>query len=265
MVERLGLTEVKHPKSYRLQWLNETGVVKVTKQVKVPFRIGKYEKEVLCDVIPMQASHILLGRPWQFDRRVTHDGFTNKYSFEYKQKKVSLVPLSLKQVYEDQVQLQKEADKVKSKKQPVEKKEIGLTHKSFLARSCDLKWCMKEERPIIVLRFNENLIITNDLSSLPPSIRSVLQEFVEVFPDDTPHGLPPIQGIEHQINFVPGATLSNRPAYRTNPEETKELERQIGELLAKGHVRESLSPCVVPVLLLPKKDASLKMRLSSHQ
>ncbi|XP_057808601.1 uncharacterized protein LOC131023075, partial [Salvia miltiorrhiza] len=241
------------------QWLNETGVIKVTKQVKVPFRIGKYEDEVVCDVIPMQASHILLGRPWQFDRRVIHDGFTNKYSFEYKQKKVSLVPLTPKQVYEDQVQLQKEADKVKSKEQPVEKKENGLIHKSFLARASDLKWCVQEERPIMLLRYQENLVITNDLSSLPPSIRSVLQEFDDVFPDDTPAGLPPIRGIEHQIDFVPSATLPNRPAYRTNPEETKELERQIGELLAKGHVRESLSPCAVPVLLVPKKDSSLRM------
>ncbi|XP_057785651.1 uncharacterized protein LOC131003187, partial [Salvia miltiorrhiza] len=243
MVERLGLTTEKHSKPYRLQWLNETGVIKVTKQVKVPFCIGKYEDEVVCDVIPMQASHILLGRPWQFDRRVIHDGFTNKYSFEYKQKKVSLVPLTPKQVYEDQVQLQKEADKVKSKEQPMEKKENGLIHKSFLARASDLKWCVQEERPIMLLRYQENLVITNDLSSLPPSIHSVLQEFDDVFPDDTPAGLPPIRGIEHQIDFVPGATLPNRPAYRTNPEETKELERQIGELLAKGHKDSSLRMC----------------------
>uniref|UniRef100_A0A2N9EPN8 CCHC-type domain-containing protein n=1 Tax=Fagus sylvatica TaxID=28930 RepID=A0A2N9EPN8_FAGSY len=42
-----------------------------------------------------------------------------------------------------------------------------------------------------------------------------------------PSGLPPIigQGIEHQIDFVPGATIPNRPAYRSNPEETKELQR----------------------------------------
>jgi hypothetical protein len=35
----------------------------MTKQVVVPFSIGKYIDEVLCDVVPMQASHILLGRP----------------------------------------------------------------------------------------------------------------------------------------------------------------------------------------------------------
>jgi hypothetical protein len=55
------------------------------------------------------------------------------------------------------------------------------------------------------------------------------------------------------------ACLPNRPAYCTNPEETKEIQRQVKELLDKGYVRESLSPCVVLVLLVPKKDASWRM------
>ncbi|KAK1550657.1 hypothetical protein Q3G72_022551 [Acer saccharum] len=74
MVNKLGLPTMLHPKPYKLQWLNDSGEVRVTKQVLVAFRIGKYEDEVLCDVVPMHATHILLGRPWQFDRRETHDG-----------------------------------------------------------------------------------------------------------------------------------------------------------------------------------------------
>ncbi|XP_057982336.1 uncharacterized protein LOC131167551 [Malania oleifera] len=58
------------------------------------------------------------------------------------------------------------------------------------------------------------------------------------------NGLPPISGIEHQIDFIPGATIPNRSAYRSSPEETKEIQRQVEELLAKGHVRESMSPCM---------------------
>ncbi|RDX95789.1 hypothetical protein CR513_21641, partial [Mucuna pruriens] len=46
--------------------------------VKVSFTIGKYEDKVLCDVVPMEATHLLLGRPWQYDRKVIHDGVTNK-------------------------------------------------------------------------------------------------------------------------------------------------------------------------------------------
>ena len=74
-----------------------------------------------------------------------------------------------------------------------------------------------------------------------------------------PPGLPPIRGIEHQIDLIPDASLQNHASYRTNPEETKEIHRQVQELLAKGYVRESLSPCAVPVLLVPKKDGSWSM------
>ena len=47
--------------------------------------------------------------------------------------------------------------------------------------------------------------------------------------------------------------------YRTNPEETKEIERHIQELLSKGHIRESLSPCAVTVILVPKADNTLRL------
>ncbi|PKI55427.1 hypothetical protein CRG98_024200 [Punica granatum] len=65
-------------------------------------------------------------------------------------------------------------------------------------------------------------------------IRVDKQEYEDVFPEETPYGLPPIRGIEHQIDFVPGATIPNRSAYRSDPEETKEFQRQVSELLEKG-------------------------------
>ena len=64
MVEKLGLTTLKHPHSYKLQWLNDSGEVKVNKHVLVTFRIGKYEDKVLCDVVSMQAGHLLVRQPW---------------------------------------------------------------------------------------------------------------------------------------------------------------------------------------------------------
>ena len=67
--------------------------------------MGKFSDEVLCDVVSMHATHLLLGRPWQFDRNVTHDGLTNRYSFVKDGKKMILVPLSPKQVFDDQVKL----------------------------------------------------------------------------------------------------------------------------------------------------------------
>jgi hypothetical protein len=101
------------------------------------------------------------------------------------------------------------------------------------------------------------LISLHDLQqSLPPIVADILQEYANIFPSEVPVGLPPLRDIEHQIDLIPGASLPNRPPYRTNPEETKEIQRQVQELLDKGYVRESLSPCVVPVILVPKKDGS---------
>ena len=50
----------------------------MNKQVLIYFSIGMYEDGVLCDVVPIQAEHLLLGRPWKFDRKFKHDDFTNK-------------------------------------------------------------------------------------------------------------------------------------------------------------------------------------------
>lgn len=60
----------KHPKLYKLQWLNKCEGMKVAKQVLVIFSIGKYVDEDLCDMAPMHVGHILLSHPWQFDRRL---------------------------------------------------------------------------------------------------------------------------------------------------------------------------------------------------
>ena len=46
-----------------------------------------------------------------------------------------------------------------------------------------------------------------------------------MFPKEVPSRLPPIRGIEHQIDFIPRAVIPNRPTYRSNPEELKELQR----------------------------------------
>ena len=51
----------------------------MNKQLLISFRIGKYDDEVLCNVVLMQAGHLLLGRPWKFDRKVKNDDFINKY------------------------------------------------------------------------------------------------------------------------------------------------------------------------------------------
>ncbi|XP_047263888.1 tRNA-specific 2-thiouridylase MnmA isoform X2 [Capsicum annuum] len=91
-----------------------------------------------------------------------------------------------------------------------------------------------------------------------PSILELSKDmdYKDVFPKELPQGLPPLRGIEHQIDFVPGSQLPNKPAYRSNPMDTKELQCQVEELHNKGYIKESMSPCALPVLLVPKKDGT---------
>lgn len=81
LVEKLGLQTVRHPYPYHIQWLNNSGTVKVTTMVRLAFSIGDYHGEVDCDIVPMQACHFLLGCPWQFDVDATHFGRSNKHTF----------------------------------------------------------------------------------------------------------------------------------------------------------------------------------------
>jgi len=96
-----------------------------------------------------------------------------------------------------------------------------------------------------------------------PLAMSLLQVFAHVSPDEIPAGLPPKRDIQHHIDLIPGAVLPNIPAYRMNPKDTAEIQRQVEELVSKRLVRESRSPCAVLALLVPKKDGSMRMCVNS--
>jgi hypothetical protein len=64
VVEKLALETEKHPNPYRLEWLKKGNEVIVTKRCLVSFSIGdRYQDKMLCDVVAMDACHLLLGRP----------------------------------------------------------------------------------------------------------------------------------------------------------------------------------------------------------
>ncbi|XP_073353722.1 uncharacterized protein [Aegilops tauschii subsp. strangulata] len=146
--------------------------------VQVSFKIGAYKDTLECDMVPISVCHFLLGRPWQFDCGVIHNGRTNHYIFKLKGKEDVLRPMSPSHVIAD--------------------KQASTHH--------------------------------GDTSE---------REFADVFPDDLPPGLPPINGIEHRIDLIPGAPLPNNSPYRFNPNETKEIQRQVQQLIDNGHAPHS--------------------------
>ena len=62
-----------------------------------------------------------------------------------------------------------------------------------------------------------------------------------------------------QIDFIPGASLPNEASYKMTPKQNKEIERQVQELLDQGLMKKSISPCVVPIFLAPKKRGKWRM------
>lgn len=48
-------------------------------------------KFVTLDITDMDACHVLIGRPWQYDRSAHHDGQANTYSLQWGSKKIVLL------------------------------------------------------------------------------------------------------------------------------------------------------------------------------
>ena len=112
---------------------------------------------------------------------------------------------------------------------------------------CSIK---REVKHVLISNEIVYLLITKEIlregEVIHPKFDKILKEFLDVFPKELLNELPPIHGIEHQIDHIPSLTLPNRTTYRCNPKEAKELQRQVMELMEKGFVKESMSPCTVP-------------------
>ena len=80
-----------------------------------------------------------------------------------------------------------------------------------------------------------------------------------MFPEQLPKGRPPKREVEFAIKTEPGTAPPNQPPYRLSPKEHEELQAQIEDLLAQGHICPSQSPYGAPILFVPKKDGRWRM------
>ena len=192
----------------------------------------------------MDVAHVLLGRPWLYDLNVTNFGKDNIYSFKYKGKNIILRPAKPK-VCNGKRDISKLPKRnlhiLKFKKFEIEVFETGMC----------LALVTKE------VPFDSSIV------DVHLEVKNLLDDFVDMAPDELPSELPPLRDIQHAIDLVSGSQLPNLPHYMMNPKERDELNRQVEGLLERGFVRHSLSPCAVPTLLTPKKDGSWKMCVDS--
>ncbi|XP_061344655.1 uncharacterized protein LOC133290574 [Gastrolobium bilobum] len=168
MVEKLGLKTEEHPQPYKLSWLKKESEVKVNNKCLVQFSIGKkYTDEAWYDVIPMDACHILLGRPWQFDRKMRHNGFKNTYTFKKDGLTITLGPSDLRN----------------------EAKNTMLSRADFqeeVANAVEVLACVVME---------ENCSV----SDIPLQVKPLLEDFADVVLKEMPPGLPPMRDIQHVL------------------------------------------------------------------
>nr|GFA41847.1 RNA-directed DNA polymerase [Tanacetum cinerariifolium] len=176
-----GLPIQNHPDLYQLTWLKKGNVVKVTHHCLLHFSIAnKYTDELWFEVIPMDACHILLGRPWLYDRRVKHDGYRNTYTFKKDGVSITFAPLNPKDAPPDRVLISK----------------------------TDFMGLVKVSPPSVVfglLMIEENLVI----AAATLSMVSLLNEFKDVFPEEIPAGLHVIREIV-RIYGVPRSITSDQ-------------------------------------------------------
>ena len=105
-----------------------------------------------------------------------------------------------------------------------------------------------------VSRHKPRSMHVNSLSGVVQEEVPVVKDFPDVFPEELP-GMPP----DRDIELLPGTgPISKRP-YRMPAKDLVEIKKQIKELLDRGYVRPSSSPWGSPILIVEKKDGSLRM------
>ena len=86
-----------------------------------------------------------------------------------------------------------------------------------------------------------------------------LTKYSQLFPPKLPIQPPPPDQIQHSITLVPNHSIPKRKLYRESNDELIETKRQITEYLNAGHISPSISPFGALILLVNKKDNTIRM------
>ena len=115
-------------------------------------------------------------------------------------------------------------------------------------RKGDIEW-------VVELRVSE---AGSTGQAVHPDVQTILDRCATVF-GDIPPGQPPDRGFEHMIKLEQGIQAVITTPYRHLKAYRNEIERAIHELLAPGHIHPSTSPFASSVVLVKKKDGTLRI------
>jgi hypothetical protein len=142
--------------------------VTITKQCLVEFKIGGYRDEILCDVIPMDFCHILLGRLWQYDINVVHDGRKKTYTLEKNGRMHMLLPIEDKKV-----------------KAEARNTILLMSGKELLD---EVK--KYQDMQFVVVRKPRVILTSTSIDDLLEEIQELLENFTDIVVDDFPCSFP---------------------------------------------------------------------------
>lgn len=209
----------------------------VNEHFLVNFKIGSYQDEFLCDIIPMDVFHMLLGTPWKFDQQVVHDGRANTFSLT--------------------------KDGIHNKLKPLKEEEEKVCNNSiiFLVDGRKFLEGMRHEHMCFALI---PIVDKEDTNEVPLKVLNFLNEFQDIVFDNVPKGLPPLRKISHQMDLILRASLLNKVSHCMTLAESEDLNKKVQDFLWKGLIKNILSPCVVPMILAPNKDGEWWMFIDSR-
>ena len=125
-----------------------------------------------------------------------------------------------------------------------------------------LKGLVRKEPPIAETR---KKFCSEAPKNVQKELYQLLEEFSDLFPEQLPKGRPPKREVEFAIKTGEGPVLPNKPPYRLSPKEQDDLQAQIDDLLAQGHIHPSQSPYGALVLFVSKKDGCWCMCVERKQ
>jgi hypothetical protein len=112
--------------------------------------------------------------------------------------------------------------------------------------------------PVVTAKGVTNHVKVNQLDASQGSAVPVVNEFPNVFPEESP-GMPPDRDIKFVIELKPSTATIYKTPYRMATPELAELKEQIKESLEKGFIHPSSTSWGAPVIFVPKKDGTQRL------